>query len=64
MAIRRPAPGYEPNFAGIFALPDFLRLVSGEAGGVDAFMAGKVKLKGDVMLAQRMLEWFDIPEPP
>ena len=41
------------------AAPDFLRLVSGKLNGIQAFMSGKVKLKGDMMLAQAMQGWFD-----
>jgi putative sterol carrier protein len=40
-------------------MPDFLRLISGKLNGVQAFMSGKLKLKGDMMLAQSMQSWFD-----
>jgi putative sterol carrier protein len=39
-------------------LPDFLRLVSGKLNGMQAFMAGKLKLGGDMMFAQVMQGWF------
>jgi putative sterol carrier protein len=38
--------------------PNFLRLVSGKLNGVQAFMSGKLKIKGDMMLAQTMQGWF------
>jgi putative sterol carrier protein len=41
------------------ATPDFLRLITGRLNGVQAFMSGKLKLKGDMMLAQSMQNWFD-----
>lgn len=41
------------------ALPDFLRLVTGKLNGVQAFMSGKLKVRGDMMLAQTMQGWFD-----
>jgi putative sterol carrier protein len=41
------------------ALPDFLRLISGKLNGVQAFMSGKLKIRGDMMLAQTMQGWFD-----
>jgi putative sterol carrier protein len=41
------------------AAPDFLRLITGKLNGVNAFMSGKLKLKGDMMLAQTMQGWFD-----
>ena len=42
-------------------LPDFLRLILGQLDGMQAFMTGKLKLTGDVMLAQAMQSWFDRP---
>jgi putative sterol carrier protein len=41
------------------ATPDFLRLITGKLNGVQAFMSGKLKVKGDMMLAQTMQTWFD-----
>jgi len=38
--------------------PDFLRLVTGKLNGMQAFMAGKLKLTGDMMFAQVMQGWF------
>lgn len=43
----------------ILSGPDFLRLISGKLNGMTAFMSGKLKLKGDMMLAQTMQGWFD-----
>ena len=43
----------------ITSAPDFLRLISGKLNGVQAFMSGKLKIKGDMMLAQTMQGWFD-----
>jgi len=43
------------------SLPDFLRLILGRLDGMQAFMGGKLKLAGDVMLAQAMQSWFDRP---
>lgn len=42
-------------------LPDFLRLILGQLDGMQAFMSGKLKLTGDIMLAQAMQSWFDRP---
>jgi putative sterol carrier protein len=41
------------------SLPNFLRLIAGELNGMQAFMSGALKLKGDMMLAQTMQSWFD-----
>ena len=43
------------------SLPDFLRLILGSLDGMQAFMSGKLKIGGDVMLAQVMQSWFDRP---
>ncbi len=39
-------------------LPDFLRLMAGTLNEVKAFMAGKVTLKGELILAAKMTFWF------
>lgn len=38
--------------------PDFLRLVSGQLDGMQAFMQGKLKLKGDMMFAAQVPNMF------
>jgi SCP-2 sterol transfer family len=43
------------------SLPDSLRLILGSLDGTHAFMSGKLKIGGDVMLAQVMQSWFDRP---
>jgi putative sterol carrier protein len=43
------------------SLPDFLRLILGQLDGMQAFMGGKLKLSGEIMLAQTMQSWFDRP---
>ncbi|MGI8609846.1 MAG: SCP2 sterol-binding domain-containing protein [Candidatus Dormibacteria bacterium] len=49
----------EPTVTLVLSLPDFLRLISGKLNGVQAFMSGKLKIRGDMMLAQSMQGWFD-----
>jgi putative sterol carrier protein len=51
----------EPNDARVtlgLTVPDFLRLISGQLDGMQAFMQGKLKLKGDMMFAQQMQKMF------
>ncbi len=43
------------------ALPDFLRLITGRANGVQLFMTGKLKVSGDLFVAQTFQAWFDRP---
>ena len=40
------------------ALPDFLRLITGQLDGMSAFMTGKLTLAGDMMFAQAFQSWF------
>ena len=47
-----------PRVTLTLALPDFLRLVAGKLPPVEAFMTGKLKLQGDVMIATAMQSWF------
>ena len=37
---------------------DFLRLITGNLNGQQAFFSGKLKLAGDMMFAQTMESWF------
>ncbi|MGH9068384.1 MAG: SCP2 sterol-binding domain-containing protein [Acidimicrobiales bacterium] len=43
------------------ALPDFLRFLAGRLDGMQAFMSGRLRVSGDLMLAQAMQSWFDRP---
>src|SRR2546430_11921036 len=48
-----------PRLTLALSLPDFLRFVSGQLDGMQAFMGGKLRLTGDLMLAQTMQAWFN-----
>jgi putative sterol carrier protein len=39
-------------------LPDFLRLVAGRLDGMQAFMAGRLRLSGDMGVAHNLEQWF------
>ena len=47
-----------PRVTLTLALPDFLRVVAGKLPPVQAFMTGKLKLQGDMMIATAMQGWF------
>ena len=49
-----------PRLTLTLTLADFLRFVSGQLDGMQAFMSGKLKLGGDIMLAQTMQAWFAV----
>ena len=38
---------------------DFVKLIKGELNGMTAFMMGKIKLQGDMMLAQKLAGFID-----
>ncbi len=57
--ITGPGAGQDASVTLALSAPDFLRLISGKLNGMTAFMSGKLKLKGDMMLAQTMQSWFD-----
>ncbi len=51
----------EPTDARVtlgLAVPDYLRLITGNLDGMQAFMQGKLKLKGDMMFAQQIQRMF------
>jgi hypothetical protein len=47
--------GVETVLGQVFSL----RIVGGELDGRQAFMSGRVRLSGDVLLAQAMRGWFN-----
>ena len=46
--------GAKPDCTIIMKDADFLSLASGKLNGQQAFMQGKLKLKGNMMLAQKL----------
>jgi putative sterol carrier protein len=52
-----PAPAADLTIT--MAAQDWLDMIGGKLNGQMAFMSGKLKLKGDMMLAQSMQTWFD-----
>jgi len=53
-------PADSPRVAIQLALVDFLRLIAGKLEAMGAFMAGKLKITGDLMFAQTMQVWFGV----
>ncbi|MDQ3645958.1 MAG: SCP2 sterol-binding domain-containing protein [Actinomycetota bacterium] len=52
-----PAPS--PRLTLGVGIVDFIRLIFGQAEGPQLFMAGKLKLQGDMMFAMQMQGFFD-----
>jgi putative sterol carrier protein len=57
-----PTPTHEPKLALTLGAADFLKVVSGNANPVMMFMTGKLKAKGDLGLAAKIADLFDIPK--
>jgi hypothetical protein len=57
-----PTPTHEPKLALTVGGADFLKVVSGNGNPVMLFMTGKLKAKGDLGLAAKIGELFDIPK--
>jgi putative sterol carrier protein len=50
----------EPRLTINMADEDFVAMSSGKANPMQLFMAGKVKVQGDLMMAQSMTKWFNL----
>ena len=50
----------QPRVSLRAAVPDFLRVITGEVSGPTAFFQGKLKVAGDVLFAQTQQSWFKI----
>ena len=48
----------QPRVTLNISLPDFLRLVAGKLKGLQAFMTGRLRVSGDIWLAQKIEGWF------
>jgi putative sterol carrier protein len=55
-------PTKDPKLALTVGGADFLKVVSGNANPVMLFMTGKLKAKGDLGLAAKIGDLFDIPK--
>lgn len=48
-----------PDLALAMTDEHMVALIKGELSGISAFMSGKLKVEGDIMLAQRLQSFFD-----
>ncbi len=58
----RPEPQAEPRVTLKLDGVNFLKLVSGNASGPMMFMAGKLKIEGDLMFSAQIQSMFTIPD--
>jgi len=47
-----------PRVTMALNLPNFLRMMTGELNGMQAFTTGKLKITGDMMFSQKLTAWF------
>jgi putative sterol carrier protein len=57
-----PATGTDPTLTLALGGADFLTLIAGTANPTMMFMTGKLKVKGDPMLAASIANLFDFPK--
>ena len=50
----------DPSVTLIMDIPTFEEIVSGDLNGMQAFMAGRLRTEGDMMLATRLSDLFSI----
>lgn len=50
-----------PRIKLALSLPNFLRLSMGTLGPTSAFLTGKLKLSGDMLLSAQLERWFERP---
>jgi hypothetical protein len=55
-------PEHEPRLAVTVGPVDFIKLVSGNGNPMMMFMTGKLKAKGDIGLAAKIADLFNIPK--
>jgi putative sterol carrier protein len=59
--VARGLPRSKPTISLVADSADFVRIASGELDGMKAFMDGKLKITGDLLLAPRLVHLFRVP---
>ena len=59
-----PEGDAEPTVSFTVGAVDFLKLVTGNANGPMLFTFGRLKVRGDLMLAARVQAFFEVPKSP
>ena len=52
----------DPKVSLTTDLVSFVKLITGQAQGVQLFMTGKLKVSGDLMFSQRIMTFFETPK--
>jgi putative sterol carrier protein len=53
-------PRKQPNMTLTADSGDFIKIITGELDGMQAFMQGKIKLAGDLNLAMKLVQMFKV----
>ena len=56
-----PGTTEKPSLALTAEAADYLKIISGKLNAMSAFAEGKIKLKGDLALAMKMMNFFKLP---
>jgi len=56
-----PGPATAPNATVTASAADYLAIARNELNAVSAFMAGKLKVSGDMSLMMKFMDWFAKP---
>ena len=60
IAVEKGAPTDKPAMTLTADSEDYIKLITGELDGMQAFMQGKLKLGGDLNLAMKMMQMFKV----
>ena len=55
-------PAEEPDLSLMLGPAEFLKLITGSGNPAMMFMTGKVKARGDLVLATGLAHWFEAPK--
>ncbi len=60
VAVAQGAPATPANMTLTADSQDYIKILTGELDGMQAFMQGKIKLAGDLNLAMKLMQMFKI----
>src|SRR5262245_51783479 len=58
--VAQGAPAKQPNMTLTADSNEYIKIITGELDGMQAFMQGKIKLGGDLNLAMKLMQMFKI----
>ena len=58
--VARGIPHFKPTMTLTADLADFVKIITGEMDGMQAFMQGKIKLAGDLNVAMKLMQMFKV----